>query len=61
MSCQLFSTQIRNLSFDSEYPSESYTSLERQGITLHIDINYMAMSDKMKVQIIRKFENCNFH
>ena len=31
--------QISNLSLDSQYPSECYTSLDRHGLTLHIDIN----------------------
>ena len=53
-------TQICTFSLVYGYPRDNYISLDSQRRMLNHDINFVNMSNKIKLHTKRKFRNCNF-
>ena len=44
----------------NRYLKKNYISLDSQNMMLHVDINYVNISNKIIVRTRREFKNCNF-
>ena len=53
-------TQLCTFSLAYRYLKKNYISLDSQNKMLHGDINYVNISNKIKVRTRRQFRNCNF-
>ena len=52
--------QLCTFSLVYQYLQKNFISLDSLNIMLHRDINYVNMSNEIKVRTRREFRNCNF-